>query len=369
MATLRKRGKNWQATVRRKGYPLQIKTVSSRTVAQAWANKVEASMDSNSFVDPHAPPEKTTIHTVGDIIDSQIESYDRFNIQIDKSKLCALGQIKDYFNEDHPAALGGYVAGQDIHDLTVDQVLNFAAYRRQTVGANTLQKQMYYFRQALNESLVKLQDDPVKDAIEYLMKKKLITRSKERTRRLEKGEYERFKAAAGQHKWIMLAVDIAIKSGMRMGEIYTLQISDGRPLTAQTIPFGEGYIDLERNLIGLWRKNRKAENGKQFHVIPLFKDVRERLLRSPNNFGKGETLFKFGKAKLIGDTFAKICTKAGIEGLTFHDLRHEAITLMFEPKAKGGRGLKIEEVKLVSGHSSFDQLGRYTNLRPEDLPR
>jgi len=368
MATLRKRGKTWQATVRRKGYSLQIKTFPARTVALSWANKIEASMDARSFVEPNAPPEEVPTHTVGDIIDTQIESYARFNLQIDNSKLCALEQIKVYFNEDHPAKIGSYEAGQDIHNLTADQVLNFAAYRRQSVGANTLQKQMYYFRQALNDSLVKIQDTPVQDAINFLAKKKLITRSKERPRRLEKGEYERFKAAAGKHKWIMLAVDIAIKSGMRMGEIFTLRISDGRPLTAQTIPFGEGYIDLERDLIGLWRKNKKAENGKQFHIIPLFKDVRERVLRSPNSFGKGETLFKFGKAKLIGDTFAKLCTKAGIEGLTFHDLRHEAITLMFEPKTKGGRGLKIEEVKLVSGHSSFDQLGRYTNLRPEDLP-
>ena len=160
MATIRKRGKNWQATVRRKGYPLQIKTVSSRTVAQAWANKVQASMDNNSFVDPHAPPEKTPIHTVGDIIDSQIESYDRFNIQIDKSKLCALEQIKDYFDEDHPAKIGGYVAGQDINDLTVDQVLNFAAYRRQTVGANTLQNRCITFDKPSTNQLLSYKMTP-----------------------------------------------------------------------------------------------------------------------------------------------------------------------------------------------------------------
>ena len=45
--------------------------------------------------------------------------------------------------------------------------------------------------------------------------------------------------------------------------------------------------------------------------------------------------------------------RANITDLTFHDLRHEAISRMFD------RGMKIHEVMAVSGHRTASQLFRY----------
>jgi hypothetical protein len=45
----------------------------------------------------------------------------------------------------------------------------------------------------------------------------------------------------------------------------------------------------------------------------------------------------------------------------FHDLRHEGISRMFE------FGYAIPEVALVSGHTSWKMLQRYTKLNPVDL--
>ena len=45
--------------------------------------------------------------------------------------------------------------------------------------------------------------------------------------------------------------------------------------------------------------------------------------------------------------------RATITDLTFHDLRHEAISRMFD------RGMKIHEVMAVSGHRTASQLFRY----------
>lgn len=50
-----------------------------------------------------------------------------------------------------------------------------------------------------------------------------------------------------------------------------------------------------------------------------------------------------------------------IPDLTFHDLRHDGVSRMFE------YGLSIEQVALCSGHNSWQQLKRYTNIRPETL--
>jgi integrase len=47
--------------------------------------------------------------------------------------------------------------------------------------------------------------------------------------------------------------------------------------------------------------------------------------------------------------------------LRFHDLRHEAVTRLFE------KGLNPIEVGLVSGHKTLSMLQRYTHLRSEEL--
>ena len=48
--------------------------------------------------------------------------------------------------------------------------------------------------------------------------------------------------------------------------------------------------------------------------------------------------------------------RANITDLTFHDLRHEAISRMFD------NGLKIHEVMAVSGHRTASQLFRYVQM-------
>ncbi len=53
----------------------------------------------------------------------------------------------------------------------------------------------------------------------------------------------------------------------------------------------------------------------------------------------------------------------GIKDLRFHDLRHTGITMLF------WRGLRIEEVAVVSGHTNWTQLKRYTHIKPDDLHR
>jgi|TARA_R110000823_G_C15860761_1_gene493142 integrase len=336
MASITLRGDRWRSKVKRLGYPLQSKTFTTKAQAKSWARRIETDMDNGTWVDTT----KTQLNTVEGIIDNLIYSFERFGLEIDGPKRSALNGLKTYFGED------------SLHDLTVDDILDFAAFRRKTVGSNTLQKQMYFFRQAVQVSRVRLTDDVVEIAIKELKQKKQIMGSKARDRRLEKGEYARLKKAAGKHKWIMLAVDIALTSGMRMGEIHALKRSD---------------IDFEESLITLLRKDKDSEGGKKKAEIPLWDSVREVLLRGQNYFGEGDTLFKIELAASISDKFAAIAKKAGIHDLHFHDLRHEAISRMFEPKNKGGRGMKIEEVKLISGHTSFDQLARYVNLRARDL--
>jgi integrase len=60
--------------------------------------------------------------------------------------------------------------------------------------------------------------------------------------------------------------------------------------------------------------------------------------------------------------FRRICHRAKIQDLKFHDLRHEATSRFFE----AGR-LSDMEIMKITGHTQYSTLQRYVNLRPSDL--
>lgn len=67
-------------------------------------------------------------------------------------------------------------------------------------------------------------------------------------------------------------------------------------------------------------------------------------------------IFPYNKSS-ITNAFIDICAAEKIKGLTFHDLRHEGISRLFET------GLDIPRVAAVSGHRSWETLKRYTHIR------
>lgn len=63
----------------------------------------------------------------------------------------------------------------------------------------------------------------------------------------------------------------------------------------------------------------------------------------------------------LSRAFRRAATRAGLEELHLHDLRHEAISRLID------RGWTIPEVAAVSGHRSWQTLKRYTHPNPEIL--
>jgi integrase len=63
----------------------------------------------------------------------------------------------------------------------------------------------------------------------------------------------------------------------------------------------------------------------------------------------------------VTQAFARACDRIGIHDVRLHDLRHEATSRLFEA------GWSIPEVAAVTGHSDWESLKRYTQLRPDDL--
>jgi integrase len=64
----------------------------------------------------------------------------------------------------------------------------------------------------------------------------------------------------------------------------------------------------------------------------------------------------------LSKLYAGIFEEAGAKGLRFHDLRHEAVSRMFERTR-----LTESQIMKVAGHKSHRMMLRYANLRGSDL--
>ena len=184
----------------------------------------------------------------------------------------------------------------------------------------------------------------------------------ERDRRFEPGEEDRIREVldkgilsrkqrpyAIQHKQDVIALfGILLESAMRLREVYTLT--------------GD-QIDLRGRTVNL----DKTKNGDR-RQVPL-SSVAVRLL-TPYARCQGNIFPWLGEQKgnlklttnYLSKLFAQLFEEAGCPDLHAHDLRHEAISRMFERTA-----LSVEEIMKLSGHRTHKMMMRYLKLRASTL--
>jgi integrase len=100
---------------------------------------------------------------------------------------------------------------------------------------------------------------------------------------------------------------------------------------------------------------RDTKNGR-----PRFVPLSTRALAVLEGLPEVGSLFPFSNSWLR-QTWRQTCRDARIEGLRWHDLRHEAISRMAE------KGLDMLELMAISGHRTPIMLARYAHLRVSRL--
>jgi integrase len=243
--------------------------------------------------------------------------------------------------------------------LTVQAVMGYAVERRKTVKGSTLQQNLGYITQAIRRAKQKqkipLAECPFKAAADLLNEERLTSASTERDRRPTDEELDILEHM--EDGYLKDYYVIAIESALRQGEIHNLQRSD---------------LDFDKSLMLIrGRKDKSTDEGRD-EIIPMFEATREVLLReSMLNHNAPLTAPAIGtqpqEASSVSDKWRKYANlnlprfKDKELRLRFHDLRHEAISRLFEAD------WDIPEVAAVSGHRDWGQLKRYTNLKPENL--
>jgi integrase len=321
MATIRKRSSSWQAQVRRQGSSPISKSFTTKADALLWARETERSIDRAEL--PVTIKDLQRI-TVADLLA-------RYEAEVTTKKRGAdRERYKLRVIRSHP------LTSLSLAKLTAVAVSRYRDDRLKVVQGATVRRELailqHCFEVARKEWGTPLPTNPVHGIT-------LPEPSRAREQRLEAEAGQKLHAAIGSvHAWYLRPLmELAIETGMRRGELLSLQwrhVSLGKRTA---------HLPITKN----GHARTVALTPKAIEILKALPQTDARVLPVSGN-----------AVRLAWERLRK---RAGLPGLRFHDLRHEAVSRFFEA------GLSIPEVALMSGHRDTRMLMRYTHLRPEAL--
>ncbi len=327
MATFRKRNDKWQARVQRSGQSSIAKSFNTKADAIKWARNVESQLDLGMLAPKQSMPRMMSVLV-------------RYLEEVTPTKK-GVKQERNRIRQLQKSKL----ADMTVDKITSEVIAQYRDTRLKTVSANTVRIELalisVVFEQCRKEWGFAL-TNPVRGI-------RIPKPGKPRQRRLERGEEEALLAACRTSRayYLHSFVVLAIETGMRFGELLGIRWE---------------HINLNSQTIFL----PDTKNGHP-RTVPLSTRAVETISELPRAInGK---LFNSGYQS-IHNAFNLAVTRAQttqpqsntfLKGLRFHDLRHEAVTRLFE------RGLNPIEVGMVSGHKTLSMLQRYTHLRAEEI--
>ena len=320
MASIRKLNNRWEVRVRRSGQPTQTKTFTLKSDAQQWAREAEIALEKGELLQKPKPQSMTLEAAVKRYLDEVATHHKGF-----VSERYRLWRMTQLFGPQ-----------SQLKNITAKDVSRYKVERQKSVTSATVRRDLNLlsslFETAKNEWGLVALCNPTKSI-------KRPADSLARDRRLKPNERMQLLSESQRigHNQLYLAIQIALNTGMRQGEILKLKWQD---------------IDFDRNQIII----RDTKNGSN-RVIVLSNELRADLLTKKQNTKPLFTLSSSG----LQQAFRKLIVKLQIRNLRFHDLRHEAISSFFE------LGLSVPEVQLMSGHRTLDQLMRYSHSSLQNI--
>lgn len=325
MATVNKRpsGK-WQATVRKDGKS-QSKSFSKRADAVTWARETELRAERDGLKDRTARP--VIVMTFGQVME-------RYRDEVTSTKRCA---------DNETYAINGFLrtcrklADKGLDTLTTSEFITHRDKRLQGMKPATVVRELGWMQHAIDIACSdwgqRVRDgNPVKQ-----VRRPRINNRRER--RLQAGEWQALFDAVNELRLPLMKplLALALATGMRRGELLSMQWK---------------HVDLERCTVFL----PQTKNG-QARTVPLSPRAVQVLKQLPRSSVRCLPL----SGNSVRLAFERLRTRAGVVDLTFHDIRHEAVSRFVES------GLSLAQVQMISGHRDLRMLMRYTHLQTDDI--
>lgn len=322
MATIRKLRGRWQAAVRRKGMQPRSKSFDSKSDAERWARGLEAELDRTGALPDTRAAENSTL----------AEILTRYRDEVSPSKRSAITEIARI-----NAILRRPICHRTMNRLSSADLAGYRDTRLKAVAPATVIRELNTISHAIDTARrewdIHIATNPCK----------LVRRPsppKGRTRRLGGDEEHRLLAAAdaGRVPYLRPLIELAVETGMRRGELLSLRWE---------------HVDLDRRVAHL----PLTKNGSS-RDVPLSTRAVDTLRKLRT--GENATVFT-AAPNAVRLAWERLRRRVGLEDLHLHDLRHEAVSRLFE------KGFNVVEVASISGHRELRMLQRYTHLRAADL--
>jgi integrase len=319
MASFRKRGKKFVAEVRVKG-AYRSKTFLTKAEAQRWALDIEQRLGRS--------PNIVAGHTLGEAmarfareITPTHKSWRSEENRIKKISRDALADIT--LDALTPDDLQAWIARQTISDASINRDLN-------VIGSvlRVARVQWKWMSHSPMRDVVRPKQPPPRD--------RLISEA-ELERILLALEYDEKATIKTTRQKIAVALLLALETAMRQGEIWGLDWQ---------------HIHLKRRFLTL----PETKNGTKRDVALSRRAVALLEKLSPASSGR-VLLCNQASAGVI---FRRCLQLAEIEGLTFHDSRHTAITNL-------ARKIDVLDLARMVGHRDIRSLQAYYNATAEDI--
>ncbi|CAA7619058.1 site-specific integrase [Magnetospirillum sp. SS-4] len=367
MATITKRGnRQWQAKVRRKGQPGMSKTFETKTEAQAWAAVIEGKMVTSEFRDYRKAAKTTLREVLEDYEEKVVPSKKGHQLRYAVRAWMERPLADRYIGSITPADVLDWIRERLASKYTVYEKTRKGDIKRDADGkpiirytkaiapktvANELMVLSAVFTHAELGMGMEALENPVAK-----IKKGDRPRGRPRNRRLseDKGEYAKLLEAldADRNPYAAALLEFAVETAMRRGEMAALRWRD---------------VDLFRRQATL----RGTKNGTD-RIIGLSTKAVQILEGLPSRPALGaepgadDRVFPLA-ADSITQIFMRARERCDIQGrhsamgLTFHDLRHEGTSRLFE------KGLNVMEAANQTGHQTLQMLKRYTHPDPAQI--
>ena len=319
MASIRKHGDKWRAEVWRDGKRAS-KVLRTKREAQDWAVRQEVLIDEGKEVRP-----SMTLSEAVDRYELEILPRKRTRWNSRGSEIYVLGLIR----QDE-------LSKTQIADITPQDLVAWRNRRMESVVASSAQRYM----NTLSSIFTAAEKDWGLIDANPMRKVRRPSPAKARTRRPMPEEIEKLAISGGDIRMSIgrahQAFMFAIETAMRSHEIATLTWSN---------------IDLSKRVAKLDRtKNGEARD------VPLSKEAARILVQ----FEGEDPVFGFTSGAHLSTNWYALKIKADVNGLTFHDSRHEAITRL-------SRKLDVLALARMVGHKNIKELMTYYNETAEEL--
>ncbi|WP_426339938.1 tyrosine-type recombinase/integrase [Pseudoduganella sp. S-14] len=324
MASFRQRLGTWQARVRRKGFPDEVKSFTTKAEAVAWAREIEAAMHKGIHQDLSAAHE----WLLGDLLK-------RYMTEVSPTKRSAKRE-----RESITFMLRQRMASYSMAKLTPAVIAAYRDDRLKTISAGTIIRELSILSSAISHARREW-GLPTSNPCALVRKPqspqgryRLLTED-ERLRLLDE-----LRPVGRRSPWMHPLVELALETAMRRGELLALEWR---------------HVDLKAQTAFL----PMTKNGST-RTVPLSKAA-VRILEGLPRVASGR-VFPLSYM-VVNNCFVNARKRAGINDLHFHDLRHTATTKLAEKLPN------VIELASVTGHQTIQMLKRYYHPSAEAMAR